>query len=120
LIAVLLTLVFVAPAHAEPMGTEDTYQLTATTTYAYSAVDTQWCSDDQVRAADAYQVFYANDTAPRMSGSPVMEWTGSAWNVVAIHTMGVHGTAYNHCTYNHGTRITSTVANDLYNWQYYG
>jgi len=80
-------------------------------------VDTMWCSDDQVRAADAYQVFYSNDTATRMSGSPVMEWTGTAWNAVAIHTMSVHGTAYNHYTYNHGTRITSTVASDLATWQ---
>ena len=87
---------------------------------------TQWCSDDQVRAVDAYnlQVFYANDTCKRMSGAPVMLWTGSAWSVTAIHTYGKHGSAadgtiyYNHYTYNHGTRITSTVSNDLYNWRY--
>jgi glutamyl endopeptidase len=83
-------------------------------------VDTQWCSDDQVRAADAYQVYYANDTATRMSGSPVLVYTTSGWNVTAIHTMPVHGTAPNHSSYNHGTRITSTVSNDLYNWEYYG
>ncbi|HST47561.1 trypsin-like serine peptidase [Jatrophihabitans sp.] len=87
--------------------------------YPYDkTVDTMWCSDNTVRAADAYQVYYANDTVKRMSGSPVMEWTGTAWNVIAIHTMNVHGTAPNHSSYNHGTRITSTVANDLYNWRY--
>ena len=80
-------------------------------------VDTMWCSDDTVRAADAYQVFYANDTVKRMSGSPVMEWTGTAWNAVAIHTMNTHGTASNHLNYNHGTRITATVASDLNTWK---
>jgi len=80
--------------------------------------DTQWCSDDQVRAVDAYQAFYANDTCKRMSGSPVMYWTGSYWTVMAIHARSVEtsSNAYNHYTYNHGTRITSTVYNDLRNW----
>jgi glutamyl endopeptidase len=78
------------------------------------ARDTQWYSDDQVRTFDSYLVYYGNDTVTRMSGSPVMEWTGSAWNVVAIHSRG-----YN-TSYNVGARITSAVANDLYNWQYYG
>jgi V8-like Glu-specific endopeptidase len=55
-----------------------------------------------------------------MSGSPVLGWTGSAWYVMAIHTMPVHGTAWNHSTYNHGTLITSAVANDLTNWEYFG
>jgi glutamyl endopeptidase len=82
--------------------------------------DTQWCGDDQVRAADAYQVFYANDTIRRMSGGPVLGYTSSGWSVIAIHTMNVHGTAPNHSSYNHGTRITATVSNDLSNWQYYG
>jgi glutamyl endopeptidase len=82
------------------------------------AIDTQWCSDDQVRAVETYQAFYANDTCKRMSGSPVMYWTGSYWTVMAIHTMGRHSTTayYNHYTYNHGTRITSTVYNDLSTW----
>lgn len=84
------------------------------------AVDTQWCGDDQVRAVDAYQVYYSNDTVQRMSGGPVLGYTSSGWSVMAIHTTGVHGTAPNHSTYNHGTRITSTVSNDLWNWQYYG
>lgn len=75
---------------------------------------TQWYSDDQVRTYDAYLVYYGNDTVSRMSGSPVMEWTGSAWNVVAIHSRGYNS------SYNTGPRITSAVANDLYNWRYYG
>ncbi|HEX8095908.1 trypsin-like serine peptidase [Jatrophihabitans sp.] len=80
------------------------------------ATDTQWCSDDQVRAFDAYQVFYSNDTCVRMSGAPVMVWKNSEWNVTAIHSTHTHGTAYNHYTYNHGTRITSTVSADLTTW----
>jgi len=83
------------------------------------ATDTQWCSDDQVRAFDAYQVFYSNDTCGRMSGSPVMVWKNSEWNVTAIHTMPRDPTsnAYNHYNYNHGTRITSTVSADLTTWR---
>jgi glutamyl endopeptidase len=80
------------------------------------ALDTQWCSDDSIRAVDAYQLFYANDTCVRMSGSPVMYWTPSGyWSVFGIHTTATHGSG-NHLAYNHGTRITSTVYNDLYNW----
>ena len=81
-------------------------------------LDTQWCSDGQIRAVDAYQVFYDNDTCVRMSGSPVMVYTTAGWNVTAIHTNGLDrlSNAYNHYTYNHGVRITSTVSNDLYNW----
>lgn len=75
-------------------------------------VDTQWYSDDQVRTWDSYLLYYSNDTVKRMSGSPVMEWTGTAWNVVAIHSRDYD------TTYNQGPRITSTVSNDLYNWQY--
>jgi glutamyl endopeptidase len=75
-------------------------------------LDTQWYSDDQVRTYDAILLYYGNDTVTRMSGSPVMEWTGSAWNVVAIHSRG-----YN-TSYNTGPRITSAVSNDLYNWQF--
>jgi len=82
-------------------------------------VSTQWCDDDEIKAYDAYQVFYLHDTYTRMSGGPVMGWTGSAWSVIAIHTTGLHGTG-NHASYNHGTRITSTVSNNLWNWQYYG
>jgi glutamyl endopeptidase len=78
------------------------------------ALDTQWYSDDQVRTYDPYLVYYSNDTVTRMSGSPVMEWTGYAWTVVAIHSRGYDA------NYNVGARITSTVANDLYNWEYYG
>lgn len=83
------------------------------------ALDTQWCSDDQVRAFDAYQVFYSNDTCGRMSGAPVMVWKNSEWNVTAIHTMPQDPTsnAYNHYTYNHGTRITSSVSADLTTWR---
>jgi V8-like Glu-specific endopeptidase len=98
------------------------YSLPPTVGYATRVVgypsdkawDTQWYSDDQVRTFDAYLVYYANDTVERMSGAPVMEWTGSAWTVVAIHSRGCN------TSYNCGPRITSTVANDLYNWRYYG
>jgi len=74
--------------------------------------DTQWYSDGHVGTYDSYLVYYDNDTETRMSGSPVMEWTGSAWNVIAIHSRGYDA------NYNTGPRITSAVSNDLYNWQY--
>ena len=73
--------------------------------------DTQWYSDGHVGTYDAYLVYYDNDTETRMSGSPVMEWTGSAFKVVAIHSRG-----YN-ADYNTGPRITSAVATDLNNWK---
>ena len=75
------------------------------------AYDTQWYADDQVRTYDSYLVYYANDTVERESGAPVMEWTGTAWNVVAIHSRG-----YN-ASYNTGPRITSAVASDLAIWK---
>ena len=77
-------------------------------------VDTQWGSDATVYTYDSAQVWYANDTVKRESGAPVMEWTGSAWNVIAIHS-GPYSPSYNV-----GVRITSAVSNDLYNWEYYG
>jgi glutamyl endopeptidase len=83
-------------------------------------IDTQWCSDDEIWATDAYQAYYENDTVPRMSGGPVLGWTGSAWYVMAIHTMPIHGTAWNHSSFNHGTLITSAVSNDLHNWDLFG
>ncbi|MFL6137369.1 MAG: trypsin-like serine peptidase [Frankiaceae bacterium] len=77
----------------------------------------QWYSDDQVRAFNGYQVFYANDTEQRMSGAPVMQWDGyrNEWNVVAIH----HGGA-DDPNYNVGTRIAPIVVSDLQYWQNYG
>jgi len=83
------------------------------------ALDTQWCSDDKVRAVETYQTFYSNDTCGRMSGAPVMYWDGYGWSVIAIHTTPIHaqGTTYvNHYSYNHGTSITSAVYNDLSTW----
>lgn len=82
-------------------------------------LSTQWCSDDQVRAVDTYQTFYANDTCVRNSGSPVMYWTPYGyWSVIAIHATGTHGTTANgsHFAYNHGPSITNTVYNDLSTW----
>jgi len=74
--------------------------------------DTQWYSDGKVGNYDAYLVYYDNDTENRMSGSPVMMWTGTAYKVVAIHSRG-----YN-ASYNTGPRITSAVVTDLSNWKY--
>lgn len=76
--------------------------------------DTQWYSDDIVGKYDTYLAYYANDAVKRESGGPVMKWTGSEYNVVAIHSRGYDA------NYNIGPRFTNTVLNDLYNWRYYG
>ncbi|HEX8081460.1 MAG TPA: trypsin-like serine protease [Jatrophihabitans sp.] len=82
-------------------------------------IHTQWCSDDQVRASDAYQLFYQNDTYYRTSGAPVLQYNANGtWFVMGIHTYQPnHGTG-NHSLYNHGTRITDILEADLYSWRY--
>jgi glutamyl endopeptidase len=74
--------------------------------------DTQWYSDGHIYTYDANLVYYDNDTETRMSGAPVMEWTGSVFKVVAIHSRDYSA------DYNIGARITSAVASDLNTWKY--
>lgn len=75
----------------------------------------QWQSSDKVRATETRQVFYANDTAGGMSGSPV--WYDRAGPyAMAIHAYGTHGT-FPHSGYNHGTRIVKGVFDNLLSWK---
>lgn len=79
---------------------------------------TQWRSNDFVRATETYQVFYNNDTVGGMSGSPVWQnrAAGSSFCAgvcgMAIHAYGLHGSG-NHAVSNHGTRNTSAKV-DVY------
>jgi glutamyl endopeptidase len=74
--------------------------------------DTQWYGDGTVGTWDSYLLYYTNDTIKRESGAPVMEWTGTGWLVVAIHSRG-NGDG----VYNIGPRFTSAVTTDLANWK---
>lgn len=86
------------------------------------AFGTMWRSTDQVRVTQDRQIFYLNDTAGGMSGSPVYQnrASGSAYCVgqcsMAIHAYGLHGGSP-HSTNNHGTRITEAVFNNLISWR---
>lgn len=79
---------------------------------------TQWRSNDFVRATETFQVFYDNDTLGGMSGSPVWQNrpAGSSFCSgvcgMAIHAYGTHGSG-NHSLHNHGTRNTQAKS-DLY------
>ena len=79
---------------------------------------TQWRSNDFVRATETFQVFYNNDTLGGMSGSPVWQNrpAGSSFCSgacgMAIHAYGTHGSG-NHPLHNHGTRNTQAKS-DLY------
>jgi glutamyl endopeptidase len=74
---------------------------------------TQWKMADRVRALTARQVFYLADTIGGQSGAPV--WKSGNYGI-AIHAYGIHGSAP-HRTNNHGTRITSSVFNNLRTWK---
>jgi glutamyl endopeptidase len=80
----------------------------------------QWRGDDVTRWVAVSQdrlVFYQNDTYGGMSGSPVFQnRTSCGWCAMAIHTQGFHGSSP-HNRYNHGTRITSSVYNNLVAWK---
>jgi glutamyl endopeptidase len=75
----------------------------------------QWQSSDKVRATENRQIFYANDTAGGMSGSPIWFDLVGPYSI-GIHAYGTHGNAP-HSTYNHGTRIVPPVFNNLLNWK---
>lgn len=82
----------------------------------------QWKSTDKVQTTEARQVFYLNDTFGGMSGSPVYykRPAGSSgcsgFCSMAIHAYGLHGIPP-HSTQNHGTRIVSSVVNNLRAWK---
>jgi glutamyl endopeptidase len=81
-----------------------------------------WRSTDQVRATEAEQAFYQNDTVGGMSGSPVFanRPPGSpfcaGYCVMGIHAYGLHGAAP-HSNNNHGTRFTEVKVNNLIAWR---
>lgn len=81
----------------------------------------QWRGDDVARTvavSQARQVFYQNDTAGGMSGSPVFRnRAGCGQCAMAIHAYGFPHKSYPHDTYNHGTRITYSVFNNLNTWR---
>ena len=80
---------------------------------------TQWRSNDMVRATETYNLFYDNDTLGGMSGAPVWQNrpAGSSFCAgacgMAIHAYGTHGWFGNHAWHNHGTRNTQAKS-DLY------
>jgi glutamyl endopeptidase len=79
---------------------------------------TQWRSFDTVRAQQARQTFYRNDTFGGMSGSPVYRPSGGGCTPCGhtIHAYGLHG-APPHSTNNHGTKIITAVFNNLLTWK---
>ncbi len=77
------------------------------------AYGTQWRSNDYVRSTTTRRLYYANDTAGGMSGSPVWDNNAGCYPCgVAIHAYGVDGTGYNG-----GTRIVEPVFNNLLAWR---
>jgi glutamyl endopeptidase len=74
---------------------------------------TLWRHNDSVRITQTYRLYYANDTWPGQSGSPVWNNGGSCSTCgIAIHAYGVDSTGYNG-----GTRITQSVFNNLTTWK---
>lgn len=74
-----------------------------------------WLSADRVRTYSNNKIYYRNDTAGGMSGSPVWYDDGSSsgapW-AIGIHTSGVNGAGNNS-----GVRINSRVFNNLSKWK---
>lgn len=73
----------------------------------------QWKSQDRVQEVRELKLFYKNDTAGGMSGSPV--FTPNERLVNCIHTNGLHG-EYPWNTYNACTRITNDRLNTINSW----
>ncbi|MFV0460532.1 MAG: trypsin-like serine peptidase [Actinomycetales bacterium] len=80
----------------------------------------QWRGDKYTRyvaTTTSNQVFYPNDTAGGMSGSPVFQYrSGCGYCSMAVHAYGLHG-SWPHSSYNHGTRITQSVFNNYQAWK---
>lgn len=75
---------------------------------------TMWHSDCSLAIIQTYRLYYPCDTAGGMSGSSVYTYFSSTGSriIYGIHAYSVDGTGYNG-----GTRITSTVYNNLSNWK---
>ena len=71
---------------------------------------TQWYHARRVTSVGARKVYYDADTFGGQSGSGVYRIVNGARYAVAVH-------AYGGATSNSGTRITSTVYNDLVAWR---
>lgn len=76
---------------------------------------TQWEHADQVRSESSQKIWYQNDTYGGQSGSPVYETYDSDCGgpcAIGIHAYGSGGGSYNS-----GTRINSSVYNNLNSWK---
>jgi len=77
----------------------------------------QWESADKVRISWNRQIFYYNDTAGGMSGSPIWYDKGNKGPYgIGIHAYGFPHKDWPHTKYNHGTRINETRFNNLKSW----
>jgi glutamyl endopeptidase len=85
------------------------------------ATGQQWKGSGPVGASSSRQVFYAVDTAPGQSGSPIYTVDGAPEDrcsgscAFGIHAYGIHGKGH-HASKNHGTRISKSVFNNLVAW----
>lgn len=78
---------------------------------------TQWQSTDKVQVTHALKVFYKNDTAPGMSGSPAYhKHPRYGWAAFGIHTNGRHNGAPWR-THNAATRITKARFENMQRWR---
>lgn len=76
---------------------------------------TQWRSIDEIRRVFKRRLWYKNDTAGGMSGSPVFRGkeSGCRWCMMAVHTK----TEEPQAAFNSGTRITRHVLRNLNKWK---
>jgi glutamyl endopeptidase len=90
---------------------------TAITGYPGDKPLEQWQSHNKVRVSKKKQIFYKNDTAGGMSGSPVWYDRGTRGPYgIGIHAYGLHGSPP-HSNHNHGTRIREAVFNNMVSWR---
>lgn len=79
---------------------------------------TQWLSADKVRCEGTHNIYYKNDTAGGMSGSPI--WNDGKFDgpyAIGIHAYGVFGTSGCKSKFNSGTRIRKAVSNNMKAWR---
>jgi len=76
-------------------------------------IGTMWHSDCRLSIIQTYRLYYPCDTSGGMSGSSVYAYFSSTASriIYGIHAYGVDGTGYNG-----GTRINSSVYNNLSSW----
>ncbi len=81
------------------------------------SLGTMWRSKGRIKVTQPRRVFYPNDTAGGMSGSPVYYKRRSCgWCSMAVHAYGTGG-GYPYNSYNHGTRINKAVFKNLKKWK---